>query len=116
MAPYLASIAVLCVVGISCGQLLFKKAALSMPNIAEWHHWILNGWLIVALALYGLTTLLWVWLLRHAPLHMVYPFMGLAFVIVPCLEWIFLNEPIRLSTIAGGILILAGITISTQKF
>ncbi|MBO0987676.1 MULTISPECIES: EamA family transporter [Delftia] len=114
MTPILTSITVLCVLGISLGQLLFKKAAQSIPEAATWQHWVLNGWLITALALYGFTTLVWIWVLRHAPLHLAYPFMGLAFLIVPCLGWIFLNEPIRISTIIGGSLILAGITISAH--
>ncbi|MCB4784709.1 MULTISPECIES: EamA family transporter [unclassified Delftia] len=114
MTPFLTSITILCVLGISLGQMLFKKAALSMPEAATWQHWVFNGWLITALALYGITTLVWIWVLRHAPLHLAYPFMGLAFVIVPCLGWLFLNEPIRIPTLVGGALILAGITITAH--
>jgi drug/metabolite transporter (DMT)-like permease len=114
MPPFLTCITILCVLGISLGQMLFKKAAQSIPDAATWQHWVLNGWLIAALALYGSTTLLWIWVLRHAPLHLAYPFMGLAFVVVPCLGWMFLGESIRLSTIVGGALILAGITVTAH--
>ena len=38
--------------------------------------------------------------------------MGLAFLIVPCLGWWFLGEPLRLHTLLGGALILAGITVT----
>nr|WP_313237426.1 EamA family transporter [Delftia acidovorans] len=69
---------------------------------------------MVALALYGITTLVWIWVLKHAPLHLAYPFMGLAFLIVPCLGWLFLGEPIKSSTIIGGILILAGIAVTAR--
>ena len=44
------------------------------------------------LVLYGFTTLGWVWILRHAPLHVAYPFMGLAFLIVPTLAWLLLGN------------------------
>lgn len=114
MNLFVTVITVLCVVGISLGQLLFKKAAMAIPADATWQHWVLNPWLIVALALYGITTLVWIWVLRHAPLHLAYPFMGLAFLIVPCLGWLILGESIQLPTIIGGALILAGIAIAAR--
>ena len=114
MTPLLTAITVLCVVGISLGQMLFKKAAQSIAVTTAWQHWVFNGWLIAALALYGITTLVWIWVLRHAPLHLAYPFMGLAFLIVPCLGWLFLGEPIHIQTIVGGALILIGIAIAAH--
>ena len=71
--------------------------------------------LIAALALYGITTLGWVWILRHAPLHMAYPFMGLAFLIVPTLAWTFLGEPLHWRTLAGGALIMAGVALASTS-
>ena len=43
MTPFITSITILCVLGISLGQMLFKKAALSTPNAAAWQHWVFNG-------------------------------------------------------------------------
>lgn len=114
MTFFLTSITILCVLGISLGQMLFKKAAQSIGDASAWQQWFFNGWLIAALALYGITTLVWIWVLRHAPLHLAYPFMGLAFLIVPCLGWMFLGEPIRIHTVVGGTLILAGIAITAH--
>ncbi|MBF5003977.1 EamA family transporter [Diaphorobacter caeni] len=114
MTTFLTSITVLCVLGISFGQLLFKRAAQSIANASNWQDWIFNGWLIGALALYGLTTLVWVWVLRNAPLHLAYPFMGLAFLFVPILGWLILGERVQTPTIIGGVLILAGITIASR--
>ena len=93
MSTALTFATLLCVLGISIGQLLFKKAAAALPAVVSLPALLKNGWLIAALALYGITTLGWVWILRHAPLHMAYPFMGLAFLIVPTLAWTFLGEP-----------------------
>ena len=104
----------LCVLCIAIGQLLFKKAALALPAQAQLLDWVFNGWLVASLVLYGITTLGWVWILRHAPLHLAYPFMGLAFLIVPCLEWLFLGNPIKLPTIIGGACILVGISIAAR--
>ncbi|WP_341646869.1 EamA family transporter [Thauera sp. SDU_THAU2] len=114
MTPLVTTITILCVLGISLGQILFKKAAMTIVDASQWQQWVFNGWLIVALALYGITTLVWIWVLRHAPLHLAYPFMALAFLIVPCLGWLFMGEPVRLTTWAGGALILLGITIASR--
>ena len=114
MTPFITAMTVLCVLGISLGQLLFKKAAMAMADAASLQSWIFNPWLIAALALYGVTTLAWVWVLRNAPLQLAYPFMGLAFLIVPTLEWLFLGNAIKMPTIIGGCLILVGVTIAAR--
>lgn len=104
-----------CVLGISIGQLLFKKAAASIPAIFSLPALLMNGWLFAALVLYGITTLAWIWVLRHVPLHQAYPFMGLCFLIIPTLSWLFLGEPLHWRTLAGGALILAGITLASTN-
>lgn len=102
-----------CVFGIATGQLLFKKAATAASNAPFLEAWVFNGWLLAALVLYGAMTLLWIWLLRHVPLYVAYPFMGLAFLIVPVLAWALLGEPLTWQTLAGGGLILAGVTLAS---
>lgn len=104
-----------CVLGISLGQLLFKKAALSLPPEPALADWAFNGWLVLALALYATTTVGWVWVLRHAPLSLAYPFMGLAFLLVPLLGRWWLGESVSLQTLAGGALILAGVTLAARS-
>ncbi|MFT3779346.1 MAG: EamA family transporter [Ottowia sp.] len=105
----------LCVLCIAIGQLLFKQAASALPDTLSLPALLHNGWLIAALALYGLTTLGWIWILRHAPLHLAYPFMGLAFLIVPTLAWAFLGEPLHWRTLAGGALIMAGVALASTS-
>ncbi|WP_324430742.1 EamA family transporter [Ottowia sp.] len=106
--------ALLCVLAISIGQLLFKRAAQALPDTLSFLALLQNGWLISSLVLYGLTTLGWIWTLRHAPLHMAYPFMGLAFLFVPLLAWFFLKEPLTWQTLLGGALILAGVSLAAS--
>lgn len=106
---------VACVVGVSMGQLLFKRAALFMSETPGWQDWIFNGWLLAGLAVYGVATLAWIGVLRHVPLYLAYPFMGLAFLIVPCMGALFLDEPVNLKTLAGGILILIGIALAASS-
>ena len=112
MSKLTLGLTLLCVLCISLGQILFKKAASGLPTPATWQAFAFNGWLLTSLALYGLTTLGWVWILRVVPLHLAYPFMGLAFLFVPMLGWFFLNEPLSWRTLAGGALILAGVALA----
>lgn len=109
----LSTLTLLCVVCISAGQLMFKLAAGGLPPKPRLTDWLFNGWLIASLCLYGLTTLGWIWILRHAPLHIAYPFMGLAFLIVPVLAWALLGEPLTWQTLTGGALILAGVALAS---
>jgi drug/metabolite transporter (DMT)-like permease len=108
-------VTVLCVLAISIGQLFFKQAATSIHTVEKWQDWLLNVWLVAALVLYGVATLVWVWVLREAPLRLAYPFMGLAFLIVPILGWIFLGEPLHSTTLIGGALILVGVAVAAQS-
>ncbi|QXL84442.1 hypothetical protein [Comamonas sp. NLF-1-9] len=109
-------VTLLCVLGISLGQVLFKKAALSLADTNELMNWISNSWLLAAIILYGVTTVVWIWVLRQAPLHLAYPFMALAFILVPLLAKLLLNEPIHAQTFVGGTLILVGITITAHAW
>lgn len=103
-----------CVFGIAVGQILFKLAALALSGGGPfWVRW-LNPYLIIALCVYGLATLLWVWVLRTAPLQLAYPFMAFAFLFVPALASIFLGEPIQPKIFFGGALIMLGVYISVR--
>ena len=115
MPVLLACATIICVLCISIGQLLFKKAAATLPSVLSISALLGNGWLMASLILYALTTLGWVWILRHAPLHWAYPFMGLAFLIVPTLAWLFLGEPLHWRTLAGGVLIMAGVALASTS-
>lgn len=115
MTALLSFYTLACVVSISIGQLLFKKAAAVLPAQPQLVDWVLNGWLLASLLLYGMTTLGWIWILCHVPLHLAYPFMGLAFLIVPTLAWLFLGEPLHWRTLAGGALIMAGVALASTS-
>ncbi len=108
------SLALVTVLGLSVGQILFKFAAMGMVGSAPlWLLVLRNNYLWFALLVYGVATVLWIALLRQTPLRLAYPFVGLAFVIVPILAHIFLDEPLRWQGIAGAGLISLGIWVST---
>jgi len=106
---WLAPLACVCV--ISTGQLLFKLAAGHLDfqrPLADPQGLALLG---AAVAIYGLATLVWLMILRHAPLNRIYPLMALSFVMTPLGGMVFLKEPISSSYWAGVGLILAGLVV-----
>ena len=103
-----------CVMVISTGQLLFKLASAHLdfrrpladprgPTI-----------LAIALCLYGLATLVWVAVLRNAPLSRIYPIMALSFVLTPLGGMVFLKEPISPVYWVGVALILGGLFVISR--
>ncbi|UZE19661.1 hypothetical protein LOY70_08700 [Pseudomonas sp. B21-054] len=103
----------LTVFALSTGQILFKLAATSFiynPNniIASF----LDVKLIVALLVYAVATVMWLIVLRSMPLRLAYPFVALAFFIVPLMAHYLLGESLSWKTFAGAALIGVGVWIS----
>jgi drug/metabolite transporter (DMT)-like permease len=105
----------LSVAGISIGQLFLKLAAINLNNPKAIGIWIagycLNIYFIVGICMLGVSTLLWIWVLRALPLNIAYPFMALAFVIVPMLSYLLLGETMGWKGLAGSLLIIAGVVL-----
>lgn len=105
----------LSVLGISSGQMLLKLAAINLKNPHALGLWVagycINIYLISGICLLGMSTLLWIWVLRTLPLSLAYPFMALAFIIVPLLGHFLLHEPIGWRTLTGGLLIAFGVVL-----
>ncbi len=93
------------VVLASVGQLFLKLGVgrLSLP-------------LLVGLALYGLSTLAWLFLLRSVPLSRAYPLLALNFVLVPLLSRLFLGEKLGPDYVAGTLLLLGGLALIWNGF
>jgi undecaprenyl phosphate-alpha-L-ara4N flippase subunit ArnE len=106
-----------CVALIAAGQVLFKIAA---------SQWRVDGWtlaaarsflsvtMIAALVIYAFATLLWVYVLRSAPLTLAYPLFSLAFIVTPLVAHFAIGEPLSWRTFAGGALIVAGVLVSVS--
>ena len=60
---------------------------------------------------YGVATIGWVLVLRQAPLNRVYPFMALAFVLVPLGSRLFLGEALAPQYWIGVALLVAGLVL-----
>ena len=114
--PLELGLTLLCVAGIAGGQILFRLAAERIEGSRLLASLLMNLWLWVALAVYGLATLLWIHLLRSAPLNRVYPLFALAFVVVPIVEhWVW-QQPLRWQSWVGGLIIALGVALSVGAF
>lgn len=100
---------------IATGQLLFKRTAQGVANVhgapAIVRHILFDPWFIAALTIYMFATFLWIFALREVPLSKAYPFLALAFFLVPVGAMIFYGEPLGLRYFLGLAFVLAGIMI-----
>lgn len=98
-----------CVVLITLGQVLLKGGMTGLESVVAA---IYKPSIWAALALYGFGMLIWLDVLRRTPLYMAYPLMALSFVIVPLLGAWLLGEPLRISVVIGGIIVVIGVAVS----
>lgn len=109
MTAGIYALALVCVMGIAAGQIMFKFSAIAINQAGTFfapRPLLLFG---CTVALYGLTSIGWVLILRDAELGKIYPVMALAFVLVPLVShWIF-GETYSTGYFLGSFLIAAGL-------
>lgn len=98
---------------ISAGQILFKLTSQRVGGTtpADLLRLALDPYLVMALAIYGIGTVIWVFVLKTVPLTVAYPFMALTFCAVPLLAWGLLGETLSLRYAMGAGLIMAGLVV-----
>lgn len=107
--------AVLCVVGLAIGQILFKVSAVSLSETGSFFAPKTAVTLISAMVLYAITSIAWVWVLQKVELGRVYPLMALAFVLVPLGSHFIFGERFQPQYFAGVALIMIGIVIAVKS-
>ena len=113
MMNYVLIIAVVCVLAV--GQLLFKMVGLRIAGggFQDLLHDQRGALLLaIALVLYGLATIAWIWALRQVPLSTAYMFMAMGFVLVPVMSHFVLGEALNMRIAIGSALIITGIMVS----
>jgi multidrug transporter EmrE-like cation transporter len=65
--------------------------------------------LIGGLACYGLSILLWIYVLSRAEASYAYPFLGLGFVVVALAGWLLLGETMSIQRFGATALIVVGV-------
>jgi len=108
-------IALICVVGIACGQILFKLSATSLQKTGSFFDPSTLILLFSSFALYGVMTIAWIWVLQKADLGKVYPLMALAFLIVPIGSHFIFGERFQPQYFVGVALIMAGIIVAVRS-
>ena len=108
-------VALLCVLGIAIGQVLFKFGANAL-NAAGGKLFSTGGLVLAAaLALYAVTTVAWVWVLQRSELGKAYPFMALAFILVPIASHFVFGESFSWRYAVGCALLVAGVVLTTSS-
>ena len=111
---------------MTTGQFLFKKTAISIETInspipvsfglIDGHFRALHvPWFYMAIFLYYLATLFWLYILQKVPLSIAYPFTATTMIWVPLIANIFFAERLTYSYWMGIILIVSGIAIIGSK-
>jgi len=102
---------------LPAGQVLFKWAALTHNRLQGdlatrvLHNFPLMG----AVTWYGLSALLWFYILTRVPLSMAYPVAIMGSGVVPLLAWWLFKEPLSWRFLAGYALMLAGFLVIVRQ-
>jgi drug/metabolite transporter (DMT)-like permease len=102
--------------GMAGGQLLFKMAALRLPDVGSGGRWLgllQNGYFLAAILLYGALSVLWVWVLTFTPLSRAYPFVAIAFALTPVLGGLVFAEPLSTRLLIGIAIVACGLFLVT---
>ena len=114
IAPYIGCVIVS--IALCFGQIMFKLAALAQPKGGfALDRLLLSPWFLGAIALYGLSTFLWVYVLARLPLSIAYPFTLLGAALVPVAAVFIFGEVLAARYWLGLGLMLGGLYLMNLK-
>jgi drug/metabolite transporter (DMT)-like permease len=113
MVAYILAIG--CVFGLAVGQILFKISATSWKTGGSLFAVKPASILFAAMCLYGITSVVWVWVLQKVELGRIYPVMALAFVLVPLGSHFVFGERFHAQYFIGVGMIMAGIFVAVRS-
>ncbi|HEY8003138.1 MAG TPA: hypothetical protein VIE16_02865 [Phenylobacterium sp.] len=98
------------------GQTLFKFAAVNNERLSGplAVRLVTNLPLMAAFAWYGLTALIWFYILTRIPLSVAYPFSIVGSGLVPLVAWLVFKEPLDWRFALGYLLMLTGFAVIMQ--
>jgi drug/metabolite transporter (DMT)-like permease len=99
------------------GQLLWKTGMNKMDT-AKGDTWVSLLWsphIWSGLVLYGIATVLWLYVLKKLPLSLAYPLQSLAYVIALVAAVFIFHESVPLQRWIGAAIILAGVIVLAWK-
>ncbi len=99
-------------------QILLKAGMKNFSNIDFKNNIIqtvlsisLNPYIISGFISYGISIILWLWVLSKVDVSLAYPFQALGYIIVTILAWLIFQENINLTRIIALIFITVGLII-----
>jgi drug/metabolite transporter (DMT)-like permease len=69
----------------------------------------------IGLTIYGLSVLVWLWILSKVDLSLAYPFVGVSFIVVMLFGVFLLNESVTPLRMAGTLLIAVGCVLVARS-
>lgn len=111
---------VLCLINVcmmALGQLLFKLGSngKTLSSFSDILSLLFSPVILLALAVYGCTTILWLYILSKVKISFAYPIQALAFPIVLILSSLIFREEIPLNRWIGVAIIVLGTYIAIFK-
>jgi multidrug transporter EmrE-like cation transporter len=93
------------------GQTLFKWGAVYNERLSGGFvvRILQNYPLMIAFAWYGVSALLWFYILTRVPLSTAYPFALVGTALVPLIAWLVFKEPASWTMLAGYLLMILGL-------
>lgn len=70
-----------------------------------------NLWVVLGCLIFIVSSILWVVALTSENLSYVYPFLGLGYVLIALVSWLFLKESIGLLRLTGMLLVCIGVIL-----
>ena len=104
-------VAILCVIGLAIGQILFKVGAIALSESGTFFAIKPAVIFVSAMCLYGVTSAAWVWALQKVELGRIYPLMAFAFILVPLGSHLVFGERFQVQYFIGVALIVVGIFV-----
>ena len=101
---------------MATGQMLFKygSSGKSITGVIDIIKLLFSPIVLLALCLYGGTTILWLYILSKTPMSFAYPIQALAFPIVLIASMFLFHEPIPAMRWIGVFIIIVGVFIATR--
>lgn len=95
------------------GQLFFKLGSSKITGLNLDN--LLNFPLAVGLFLYGISTVLFILMLKQGELSLLYPLIAFSYVFVGLISFFYLKEPVSLINFFGFAVIIVGVALSVYR-
>ena len=108
------ALAVFCVLLSSAAQIALKRGMAPPPGAdlcGTYAHALTSPMVWLGLGLYGLSTLLWLWVLSRLDVSLAYPLVSLGFVVTMAVGVLWLGEPFSWVRVGACSLIVIGVCL-----